>query len=353
MQRISQKEFEASRDAYDLAVADTPDLLPFCSSSTWLLAGREALLGLGEEGADDGEPEQDLRLPEAAIRADTAIWRSEDLRDWMVFGRSPWGYWEPFEAAWMFGCPLVGPEPERLVQSLRDLVRRDPDLTSGFGIGGVAVGGRLHRCLRSRQEKQEWQQYREYPGVDCLSLHLSEGIESWLSRRSRKFRRSLRNAERDCRAEGLEVEFVVPEKGEERRVSEADALYARLLSVAAETSKWAEKSDIFQIERYRDFYHRIVVDLWRQDRLRLQFARREGKDVGYLLGGIFGSQFRGLQMGYARSVSSLGVGNWLQWESLCRRAEEGIDHYDLGMDSPYKQRWADETHGHAVVFLVP
>lgn len=354
MRRISQAELVAEREVFDRAVESTPEILPFCSSATWSFAAREHLIGLGEaeEGSEGDEEEKSLRLPASAIRADTAIWRSEDRGQWLIFGRSPFGYWEPFEAAWMFGCPLVGSDPIDCLGLLREVVRSDLDLTPGFAIGGIPLGGRLHRALQETDVRGGWRRFQEFPGTSCLLIDLEDGVSGWETRRSKRFVRTLARATRDCEQAGLEIEeFTGGADGETGE--RATDVFHRVMAIPPKTSKWASGTDIFQIERYRCFYEAIFHDLWKEGRLRLLLARRDGEDVAYSLGGVFGNQYRGLQMSYADSVKSLGVGNWLQVQNLHRREAEGISNYDLGMDAEYKRRWADRTQAQVVAFLVP
>jgi hypothetical protein len=348
MQRISQSEFVSARKRFDEAVCRTPDVAPFTSSSTWCLAAREHLLGLGEgEEETEAAPDAGLRLPESAIVGDTAIWRDESAENWLVFGRSPWGYWQPFEAAWMFACPLIGPEPEEALDRLRNLVKDDPDLTPGFAIGGIPLDKALHQALRTAEEDGGFRRYREFPALESLTINLEADWEAWLSRRSRKFRRSLRSAERRCRQAGLNIEVI--ESGFELD----EAVFDRLLAIQPKTEKWASGTDIFQFDRYCRFYRQVFKELRASRQLRLLIATRDGTDLAYIFGAVFGGEYRGLQMSFSSEIASLGAGNWLQLENLRRRAAEGVGVYDLGMDSEYKQRWADDSRSQVVAFVIP
>lgn len=344
MQRISQSEWLHQAADYDDAVARTPDISRFCASSLWCRAARTHLLGLGEEGeVDDASP----RLPASAILHDTAIWRDEAGAQWLVFGRSPWGYWQPLECAWMFTCPLIGPSPAESIEHLRRIVAADADLSPGFVLGGVPVAGSLHRHLRAAAESGRLRQYREFPATDGLSLDLSGGADAWLGRRTRKFRRSLQTAVRRCREAGLTIEGI-----EQGQVADP-TLFDRLLALQPRTTKWASGTDIFQTEAYVHFYRQLFEGLAASGDLRLLRARRDGEDVGYIFGGVFAGEYRGLQMSYASEAASLGVGNWLQWENIRRRAGEGLALYDLGMESPYKLRWSDHSHPRLTAYLAP
>ncbi len=344
MRRISQSEWLSQAADYDRAVAHSPEISRFCASSLWCRAARAHLLALGEEGeTDDTSP----RLPASAIISDTAIWRDEDATQWLVFGRSPWGYWQPLECAWMFTCPLIGPSPEESLANLGRIVAADPDLTPGFVLGGVPTDGILHRALRSAARDGRLRQYREFPATDCLSLDPGAGADAWLGRRSRKFRRSLQASERRCREAGLTIEGI-----EQGQVADP-TLFDRLLALQPRTAKWASGTDIFQVESYVRFYRELFEGLAASGGLRVLRARRDGEDVGYIFGGVFAGEYRGLQMSYALDHAALGVGNWLQWENIRRRAEEGVTLYDLGMESPYKLRWADQSLPRLTTYLVP
>lgn len=57
-------------------------------------------------------------------------------------------------------------------------------------------------------------------------------------------------------------------------------------------------------------------------------------------------------MSYREDLRPLGLGNRLQLENLRRCEAEGIARYDLGMHSPYKERWADRREENTGIFLV-
>ena len=57
-------------------------------------------------------------------------------------------------------------------------------------------------------------------------------------------------------------------------------------------------------------------------------------------------------MSYVDSAKDRGIGNALQIENITRVAAEGVTRYDLGMHSPYKERWADTRDAYIGVFVV-
>jgi CelD/BcsL family acetyltransferase involved in cellulose biosynthesis len=83
--------------------------------------------------------------------------------------------------------------------------------------------------------------------------------------------------------------------------------------------------------------------LVRRGALRLLIAELDGRDVAYLLGGLFADEFRGLQFGFAAGLEALSLGNLCQWEMIQRLAVEQVRLYDLGTDVEYKQRWGEQT----------
>ncbi|HRQ88848.1 MAG TPA: GNAT family N-acetyltransferase [Bacteroidia bacterium] len=309
MERLTLAQFrERSEDCERAVVAASSDGTVFCDGPLWQLAAHDHL----------------HRTP---VEARHLI--AERDGAWLLFAEqeqeSP-GILFPLEAAWMFGCPLVG-EPEPAVDLLIEAGRQEPGLV--VFIGGVEHQGGLHRQLHRVRSRPGG--IREFPGTDVMLIDLADGVDAWLERRSKKFRRTLRTACEDDGAIGLaDVSSEPPER-----------LFDRILAVQRRTYKWREGTDIFLLPEYRAFYRDLLSGLHRTGHLRVIFATRDGEDLAYIFGGILGRSYRGLQMSYIDECRDLGLGNRLQLENLRRCAEEGIATYDLGMHAPYKERWAD------------
>ena len=318
MTRLTLAEFRTRSGEYDAAVALSRKESPFCSSSLWQLAAHDHL----------------HRIP-----AENRHFIVEESGSWLAFvEREQPGIFYPFEAAWMFGCPLVGAINETI-----DLLERSSREwlggAAGFCISGVPLGGESHSKLRLIEPVAR--HYQEFPTTDSMILDLDDGIEAWLSRRSKKLRRTLHQAE-----EVSDVEVV--SFGQEN----PEELFQRILEVQKQTYKWGEGSDIFQFPEYAAFYRSLLGDLHRRGQLRLLFAKSGGTDVAYIFGGIAGNTYRGLQMSYIEEFRSQGLGNRLQSENIRRCAGEGITRYDLGMHAPYKERWADRREVNTGIFIV-
>jgi CelD/BcsL family acetyltransferase involved in cellulose biosynthesis len=93
-----------------------------------------------------------------------------------------------------------------------------------------------------------------------------------------------------------------------------------------------------------DFYRLMVPRLHRRGALRLGFAQRDGQDLAYILGGIFGDTYRGLQFSFAADEEPLSLGNLCQYWQLERLCAENIALYDLGSEVEYKRRWGEIVH---------
>lgn len=318
MRQLSCDEFRKETQVVADQVAATPEIGRFCSSPTWQLAAHDRLHRL----SDDGSPHFIV----------------EHEGNWLVFVQHDrQRIFFPFELGWMFGCPLIG-DPDGAVDLLLEAARRWLTPPVGFCIGGVRSEGRLHRRLRESQD--QFQHYREFPGVDCMILDLTNGCEAWLQRRSRKFRKSLRQ---NTGLDGVTLELADHAPPNE--------IYRRIVAIERQTVRWSEGDTVYQADNYADFYRQLIDTLHASGGLRVSFASEQGNDLAYILGGVEGDGFRGLQMSFVESARSRGIGNALQLEMIRRCADDGITHYDLGMHAPYKERWADEVEPYIFVFV--
>ncbi len=317
MQRIPLEELRERTGAWASAVLRTPGVSVLCSSPPWQLAAHDFL-------HRDPEPREHLIV--------------EDSGNWMVFARRREdGVCFPLESSWMFGSALAG-DPAALTGMLLATPRLLPRPV-GLCLGGIRSGGALHDAIRRLRPLVS--RYTEFPVTECMLIDLDGGVERWLERRSRSFRRTLREA-------GKSEDIEIVASGEES----SDELFARILAIQKQTYKWREGTDIFQSPEYLDFYRSLLGGLREQGQLRLLFARRGGEDLAYIFGGVVDNSYRGFQMSYREDVRALGLGNRLQWENLRRCENEGITRYDLGMHSPYKERWADRREENTGIFLV-
>ncbi|MCA9796482.1 MAG: GNAT family N-acetyltransferase, partial [Candidatus Eremiobacteraeota bacterium] len=196
-------------------------------------------------------------------------------------------------------------------------------------LSGVAPDGILARAL------QHQQRFSVHPGPPTVRhlFSLEEGFEGFLARRSSQFRSRLRRARKRFVREGFECEPFDP--------SQPPApLYERILAI--ERNSWKGMRGV-GIDRggMRRFYGAMLPRLMADNHLRLLFLTRDGEDVAYILGGVLGPTFRGLQFSFRHDHEDYSLGNVSQSLMIERLCQEGLGYYDLGTDIAYKRRWAD------------
>ncbi len=312
MHRLGRTEFERSMAEYDCAVAADPAIDGFCSRSAWILSFHAAF-----------HPSAALHVASEG-RAFAALAAVDEPELGVVL--------QPLEAMWGFASPLVGEGScELLRQLLEDSAAggsRRPLLLTGV----PAARSRLEPLLRMLDADFALRPLRE---TVRFQASLDGGVDGWLGRRSTEFRRNLRAARRRAHAAGVVFESATP-----RDATETAAVYARVLAIERHSWK-TETGNGVERGPMREFYARMLPQLAARGALRVLVATRDGRDVGYLYGGIAGELFRGLQFSFCEEARGLGLGNALQAEMLERLCAEGIATYDLGSKSEYKRRWAE------------
>lgn len=307
------EELDRHATAYDRAVDAARLIDPFCSGSPWLLSAREAF---GEQG----EPfVVQLRSGWAPLmRIPTTLGRT------LVPLESSWGLAAPVvaedrrEAAAELGAFLAGRRSEWDALFLSGLERGAPDFTA-----------LVHKFSRG---------YRLGLGqatVRCVA-RLDGGLDGFLSRRTAKFRKNLRND--GNRASGvIGFEVIAPTERDD-----ALAAYERILDIEAKSWKGMSGHGI-QEGAMRTFYAGMVPRLADRGELRVTLARDlgSGEPIGYVLGGLRGDSYRGLQISFDQVYSKYGLGNLLQLHTIAALCAEGVRCYDLGTDMEYKRHWAE------------
>lgn len=309
---ISLEELRKAADAFDGAVARTPGIDRFCSSAPWVLSAHASLMGAREP------------------------WILRNADGWAacaVAERSGGRFVEPLELSWGLASALAG-DPDAVGESFvaAAAARADWD---GLLLAGMAPGGALERAL-VRSLPGAW---RFGPGAETVRTiaRLDAGVDGFLARRSRNFRKALRAAERDCARAGITFEEPVV-----RDVAAADAAMARIIDV--EQRSWKGRAGVGVDDGpMRGFYAHMVRLLAPAGRMRLILARDGERDIGFILGGVFAGEYRGLQFSHDLAYRHLSLGNVLQRRQIERLCAEGIEVYDLGTVMEYKERWADES----------
>jgi hypothetical protein len=320
LDRIGIDELAADSAAYDGLVARAHYLDAFCSSSDWVLPAHTALMPPREPW----------------------LFRGEGGFVAMATGTHARGfrYAEPLEAAWGLACPVVG-VGARAFAKLCAVESESDVLLIGGVLDGSPFAAEIARELGRRFALQRGTTTTRHVAS------LAGGVDGFLSRRSRSLRRGVRRAVGRVADAGIRFE-TAPSAA----VAAVPALYARVLDVEARTWKGIAGVGIAE-GGMRPFYASMAERLAARGALRLTFARRDDRDVGYILGGVFGDGYRGLQFGYDAELRHLGLGHACQFhqiEALCR---EGVQTYDLGTTGgDYKRRWAETEIASSFVLAV-
>ena len=305
-------DLAAIADDFDREVAATPAIDRFCSTAAWILAAADALMP--------------PRIP-FSFRGAAGYFAA-------MRGIHPAGfpYVEPIELAWGLAAPLIGRDPDALVAEVASLLSARRDWQLAIFSGLTADGPQ--RLALERELPRRWERRRGTPTVRHVA-DLEGGVDAFLGRRSRELRKTIRKTTRIAAQAGLEFEHV--------RASRAGAttLYDRIQAIECRSWKAEEGVGIGSGPMHM-FYGLMLPRLCELGQQRTVFARHEDRDVGYILGAVFGGEYRGLQFSYDDDLARLGIGGLLQMEQVMALCEEGVARYDLGTEMDYKRRWAEE-----------
>ena len=314
---LSLSDVDAASAEVEAAVDATPEIDPWCSGPDWALPVH---LGFA--------PRADRLLvrvagPAGPSFALLARYHTEDGRR-AIAGLDP---------LWGFASPVVGAETGLVAAEVADLLRHDPDWDLIWLTGMPVPTGPDSFLPHLIRHLGSLGRVAVAPGISSRLADLGHGHDAWLARRSQRFRRNLRQAERRADSAGLTVHDAAGDPHP----------FQRILAIERRSWKGRELGGITTPEMAAT-YRAMVERLAAAGRLRLLVARLDGADVGYVLGGVRGRTYRGLQISYHTSVAPLSVGHLLQHHQIKRLVEgDEADVYDLGMDMPYKARWADTT----------
>ena len=249
---------------FDATVAQTEHIDTFCSSSTWT-------------------------VPAAAnfhAEATPVVVSIDETR--LCFVRGAGGgtgaYLMPAEAVWALACPVAGPDWEANANRLSEWLRtRNPGcrvaLIPGLMAGTDAVWHLVDALAPHFR-------LRRIEPVVRLVASLRDGVDGYLSRRTRKFRANLRRIERRARERDVRYEVLRPASPDA-----LDSAYARALRIELESWKSRSGNGV-AVGPMRDFTHGVLHRALANDGPPLfVFATHEGDDIGYLHGAVRGGYF--------------------------------------------------------------
>jgi CelD/BcsL family acetyltransferase involved in cellulose biosynthesis len=96
----------------------------------------------------------------------------------------------------------------------------------------------------------------------------------------------------------------------------------------------------------REFYSAMIRRLSQRAQARVIMARYEGRDIGYIFGGLAGKIYRGQQFSYDDAWKEFSIGNLMQCEQIAWLCEERLVRYDMGpivgRGMGYKAHWTEQ-----------
>lgn len=317
MEERSLDELQLDRRSWDHHAVRTEGIDHWCSQSPWMLGVHRAF-STSDEVADVLIGTADDGLVAFARR------ELEDGSPALL----------PLDATWAFSSAVVSSAPDQrsLGRFCRDAaawIVADPEWRL-LACSGVAAESALDRALISEFAPHA----RVLAGPDTIRCvaSLDGSFEGWEARRTRVFRRNLRQAQRRAADAGVAIEIadgLAP-----------NVLLGRLHQVERSSWKGQDGTGIESPEMGA-LYASIVHDLAERTAIRCAFARLGDEDVGFILGGVLGDTYRGLQLSFIEKVRALSIGNILQAHEVARLCSERVGRYDLGMDIPYKRNWGE------------
>jgi Acetyltransferase (GNAT) domain len=235
----------------------------------------------------------------------------------------------PLEPMWLFGAPVVGADPVESANRAAELLTTRNERS--FYLGGYV------------EDSPWWHALINAFGAHCQLFGGEErircrasfegGIDGYLARRTRVFRRNLRQGQKRIDQAGVRFEVLDSQT--------PDLTLQRLHRIEQQSWKGLEESGI-EGPDMAQFYAHLVPRLHARSALRVCVAvDGNGDDAGFIFGGISDGTYRGLQLSFTESARGFGIGNMLQWHEIQRLCAEDLHTYDIGMDMEYKRFWTE------------
>ena len=308
---------EGERRRLEALVDATPDIDPWCSGPDWTFSTHRGFA-----------PKVNPIVLGDLDRWGVVLATYRDDEDQAVLAG--------IEPLWGFACPLLLPEPAAHAREFATELANLPDWSRLVITGLIADSDLYMETIRALAAVGT---VFRAEGIERCLAELSEGVDPWFARRSTRFRQQWRRRLRDAETAGVTIESVTSSEG----------LMDRLLEIERNGWKGLEADGITS-PGMQATYRYMIDRMGESGRLRASIARRNGDDVGFVLGGVRNGIYRGLQLSYTEPVADLGVGHLLQSHQL-RSLDHSVHTYDMGMDMEYKRRWSDEIRSTVVVIV--
>jgi hypothetical protein len=247
-------------------------------------------------------------------------------------------YLTPIEPLWFFGNPLLGGHSVELFSdALVDIEKLYSPVFPRIVISGIRPNGSLYRRLKERFDGK-FKFIRHSSGIQCASS-LDGGLDAFLSRRSSNHRRHLKKQGKRVLGNGVSFERHIPASNQE-----TEDVFSRMISVELASWKGIGRCGMAEPQS-KKFYGILMKRLAYSKDARVIFAKHEGKDIGFIFGGMAGETYRGQQFSYDEKWRAASIGNMMQLEQIKWLCEKGAKRYDmgplLGYGMGYKSHWTE------------
>jgi hypothetical protein len=319
MRVLGWDELEAIADELDGLARQSPEVDGFCSSSAWVLPARAAF-------APEAEPAS-VRVGPGAL-----LLMRRTLEEGPVILTA-------LEAVWGLASPFLGGSAKAMAEAALALMSLGParQRARALVLPGLADGGEAARALEQVAASRR-RRLQAGPETARVVASLQGGVDGFWARRSAKFRATTRRARRHAAAAGITYERLLPS------AAEVPAMWRRVLALEARSRKAAIGGGLV-VPEMQVFYADMLPRLAARGRLRVVFARRDGQDLAFVMGGLHpglaGLEYRGLQVSFDDRFAAESPGVLVHVEMIEWLCADGVIAYDLGSDMPYKHRWGE------------
>jgi hypothetical protein len=328
VQRFSRGEIDAVADRWNALVDGDRSIDRWCSSTDWCLPVNDAFNTKPPTNPSDSTHQGTGTFVGLADETTVAMFTVANVDDDTTALMGP-------DVVWAYSTAMVTSSPSTGVAAV---VNEVEILAAEHGVSFIVFPGlfpssSLERTLLSTLMTRTTQ-VGIGMGVSRNQAMLDGGVEAFLGRRSGKFRRNLRRALDAAAAAGMKIETADP------TTATVASTMDRILKIESTSWKGREGSGLVSSEMatcFADMTKRCAT----RNAARVSFAVIDGGDVGYILGGIRGTTYRGMQISYNNDRRDLSIGHLLQWHEVQRCIADGMRLYDLGMPLPYKEHWSD------------
>lgn len=286
---------------------------PFCATSDWMLPVLDTW----------GDPDETVILTDGTR---TAVLAPVVLDSGHLALMGP-------DVVWSYAPAIVGPTPGHVAgRAVAEALRAAGALEASYLVlPGLVPGSPLEQAVGEALHHHV-EVVRAGLAVERCQADLPDDPDAFLAARSPRFRRNLRRAERAAERDGITFEILDD--------APVPSLLERVLGVEARSWKGRDGSGLLG-DRMGEGFSAMVNRLHADGRSRAVIARHDERDIGFILGGVHGPVYRGLQISYDHDHRDASIGHLLQWHEIRRCIADRMTTYDLGMPLDYKEQWSD------------